>query len=249
MGLVVGLGRGSGAVTENAARFQPVKDDVFARIARDYDHYCDYFSLYIQRLWKRAFAREVASHCGDWLDLGSGTRDIPFRVLKAGPREGRTIVSDICQPMLEVAQPKLAGRNVQFALMDACALTDVPDGTYDVISMAFAMKIIDRERALAEIRRCLKPGGVFLCIEASRIGWPPLQSLYLLYMNLCLPLMARIIARGDRSAYDYLLRGIHDFPGGADFATAIEAQGFEKVSFQPLSLGIVAIHKAYRPAD
>ncbi|MFT3997856.1 MAG: ubiquinone/menaquinone biosynthesis methyltransferase [Asticcacaulis sp.] len=236
-------------MTHNAAQFEAESDDVFARIARDYDRYCDYFSFYIQRIWKRAFAREVAGHSGDWLDLASGTGDIPCRVLKQGPRSGETVVSDICLPMLEVARPKLAGQKVHFALMDACALSDVPDESYDVISMAFAMKIIDRERALSEIRRCLKPGGAFLCIEASRIGWTPLQALYLAYMNLCLPLMGRLIARGNPSAYAYLLRGIHDFPDGKGFADILRTHGFQNVSFRPLSLGIVAIHRAYKPTN
>lgn len=233
-------------MTENAAQFEAERDDVFARIAHNYDRYCDYFSLYIQRLWKRTFAREVASYAGDWLDLASGTGDIPFRVLQYRPRSGKVLVSDICQPMLEVAKAKFKRQDVQYVLLDACALTDIPDESYDVISMAFAMKIIDREKALTEIYRCLKPGGVFLCIEASRIGWSPLHALYLTYMDICLPLMGRIIARGDHSAYDYLLRGIHDFPGGRVLAETMEAKGFNSVSYRPLSFGIVAIHRAFK---
>lgn len=232
---------------ENAADFRPENDDVFSRIAKDYDRYCDYFSFYIQRLWKRAFAEEVAAYVGDWLDLASGTGDIPARVLRLTRRSERMVVSDICPPMLDMARHKLAGHKVDYALIDACHMRDVPDNSYDVISMAFGMKIIDRERAMPEILRCLKPGGAFLCIEASRIGWPPLQALYLTYMKTCLPLMGMLIARGNRSAYDYLLRGIDAFPGGHAFADELRRSGFSDVRFRPLSLGIVAIHTAQKP--
>ncbi|WP_162148414.1 ubiquinone/menaquinone biosynthesis methyltransferase [Asticcacaulis sp. YBE204] len=234
-------------MTENAAQFQPQTDDVFARIARDYDRYCDYFSFFIQRLWKRAFAAEVTACSGDWLDLASGTGDIPQRVLNASTRRGQVVVSDICLPMLDVARTKLEDRAVTFARIDAGDMRDVPNDSFDVISMAFGMKIVDRDAALREIYRCLKPGGVFLCIEASRIGWAPLQALYLTYMNLCLPVMGQLIARGDRSAYDYLLRGIHDFPDGKTFTRYLESKHFEAVSVRPLSLGIVAIHRAHKP--
>ncbi|OYW78650.1 MAG: hypothetical protein B7Z26_09440 [Asticcacaulis sp. 32-58-5] len=247
MGVVIGLGRRSGDMTDNPARFEPADDNVFARIAEDYDRYCDYFSVYIQRLWKRAFAAEVASIRGDWLDLASGTGDIPARVLKSGVRSGRVDVSDICPPMLDVARKKLTPHNAAFSIVDACDMRDIPDNRYDVISMAFGMKIIDRDRALSEIFRCLKPGGVFLNIEASRIGWPPLQAVYLSYMNICLPFMGRIIAKGDPSAYSYLLRGIHDFPDGSEFANILRTKGFEAVNYRPLTLGIVAIHKAQKP--
>lgn len=234
-------------MSDNAAEFHAPEDDVFARIAGDYDRYCDYFSVYIQRHWKHSFASQVARETGDsLLDLASGTGDIPQRVLKQ--RRFRIAVTDICEPMLNVARRKLDGQDgVSFRFLDACDMADIADNSFDIITMAFGMKIIDRQRALSEIHRCLKPGGVFLNIDASVIPLPWLQRLYLSYMDTCLPLMGRIIAAGDSSAYRYLLRGIHDFPGGPAFADELRGFGFSDVTFRPLTLGIVAIHRAAKP--
>jgi demethylmenaquinone methyltransferase / 2-methoxy-6-polyprenyl-1,4-benzoquinol methylase len=245
--MVVGLGGGTIRMSDNAAEFHAPEDDVFARIAGDYDRYCDYFSLYIQRHWKRSFVAQVARETGDTLlDLASGTGDIPQRVLKK--RKVRIAVTDICEPMLNVARRKLDGQDgISFGYLDACDMAGIADSSFDIITMAFGMKIIDRQKALAEIHRCLKPGGVFLNIDASVIPLPWLQRLYLSYMDTCLPLMGRLIARGDAGAYQYLLKGIHDFPGGPDFADELRGYGFGDVTVRPLTLGIVAIHRAVKP--
>ena len=66
-------------------------------------------------------------------------------------------------------------------------------------------------------------------------------------MDWCLPLIARIATDGDRGAYDYLLRGIHDFPGAPQLANEIAAFGFSGVSYRYLTLGIVALHVAQKP--
>ncbi|MFT4090652.1 MAG: ubiquinone/menaquinone biosynthesis methyltransferase [Asticcacaulis sp.] len=235
---------------QNAARFKPSEDDVFGRIARDYDRYCDYFSFYIQRLWKRAFTQAIVSHKGRHiLDLASGTGDIPLRIKRHPNGSDRFIdVTDISSPMLEIAHKKLSHLDgIKVSIVNACEMDHLPDDHYDLITMAFGMKIIDRTQAIKAIRHKLKPGGVFLCIEASQIPFAPLHKAYLTYMRLCLPIMGRLIANGDSSSYDYLLRGIKAFPSASDLARELEAEGFHKVSFKHLSLGIVAIHQAHKP--
>ena len=92
-------------------------------------------------------------------------------------------------------------------------------------------------------------GGPFLCLEAAQIPSPFWHRLYLGYMDFCLPLIGRLATGGDASAYRYLLRGIHDFPPQQAFAEELAGKGFAEVSFKSLSLGIVALHRAVKPAD
>lgn len=232
----------------NAAQFDPTEDDVFARIAGRYDRLCDVFSLFIHRHWKARMARMIAAHAsGVLLDVASGTGDIPLRILRSRPiRESGggavLLVTDICPQMLDMAKRKLAGAAAaQFARMDAHDLRAVSTGSIDVFSISFGMKICDRAKVISEAVRVLKPGGRFYCLEAARIPFAPLHWLYLKYMGWCLPFIARI-AVNDASAYDYLLRGIHDFPTQEEFAHELTAAGFEKVAFENLTLGIVALH-------
>jgi len=85
-------------------------------------------------------------------------------------------------------------------------------------------------------------------LEASNIPWNRLQNLYLKYMRLIMPIIGWIATRGDTSAYKYLLCGIENFATAEQLAQELEAIGFTDVSFERLSLGIVAIHVARKPS-
>jgi ubiquinone/menaquinone biosynthesis methyltransferase len=231
----------------NAAEFDPVADDVFARIAGRYDRLCDTFSLFAHRLWKSRIAELMAREDAvAALDVASGTGDIPLRLLRRRPHQ-QILVTDICPQMLSRAEQKLEARsNVKFRLLDAHRL-DLPDRSVDLYSISFGMKICDRARVVSEAYRVLRPGGTFFCLEAARIPFEPLHQAYLAYMDWCLPFIARVATGGDASAYNYLLRGIHDFPDQRAFAVELRQNGFESVTFQNLTLGIVAIHRAVKP--
>jgi ubiquinone/menaquinone biosynthesis methyltransferase len=182
------------------------------------------------------------------LDLASGTGDIPVRLLKHSGGPKQILVTDICPQMLAQAEQKLNGAaRVEIRRIDAHAIA-LPDASVDICSISFGMKICDRARVVAEAHRVLKPGGAFYCLEAARIPFEPLHQLYLLYMDWCLPLIARLATGGDASAYNYLLRGIHDFPNQRAFAEELSRQGFVDVSYENLTLGIVAIHRGVKPA-
>jgi len=236
----------------NAADFAWRHDDVFGRIASRYDLLCDVFSLGIHRLWKRRVAQRIALE--PWsvlLDGATGTGDIILRMLAHGIGEGRTVVAaDISGKMLAVAQQRLASRSgqVQLRQMDAEAMPTVPDASVDAYSMSLVMKICDRRRALAEAFRILRPGGRLVILEASNIRWRPLHRAYLAYMATCMPALGWLATGGDASAYEYLLHGIREFPTAEAFADEIRVHGFEDVTFERLSLGIVAIHTARKPA-
>ena len=234
----------------NAAHFDPQSDDVFGRIAARYDRLCDAFSLFAHRIWKDRIAGHIAREKGALaLDVASGTGDIPVRLLRNDGGPQRILVTDISAQMLAQAKKKLKGATrVEFRTLDAHAL-DLPDASVDTYSISFGMKICDRARVMSEAMRVLKPGGIFYCLEAARIPFEPLHQAYLLYMDWCLPTIARIATGGDASAYNYLLRGVHDFPPQRDFARELEAIGFENVTFKNLTLGIVAIHLGVKPAN
>lgn len=234
----------------NAASFSPGRDNVFARIAGRYDRLCDVFSLGIHRLWKSHMAWRMAAHADETtLDVASGTGDIPYRMLRRGPAPRTYWVTDICPEMLALAREKLsdAPNGVRFALCNAEHLADFGDATIDVYSISFGMKICDRRKVVAEAFRVLKPGGRFYCLEAARIPAGPLHAAYLAYMDWCMPLIGRLAASGDASAYEYLLRGVHGFPDQNAFVAELRNAGFASVSYTNLTFGIVALHEATKP--
>jgi len=235
----------------NAASFDSDADDVFGRIAGRYDVLCDLFSLGIHRHWKRRVAALIAAEPWDsMLDAAAGTGDVALRVLRAGPQlAGRAItVSDISPAILAIARRRIAPATPAFAVMDAHDLRNVADASLDLFSISLALKICDRARVMREALRVLRPGGRFIALEASAIVWPWLHRAYLGYMDVCLPLIGWLATGGDASAYRYLLKGVHDFPDAKRLAAELADVGFAEVVFERISLGIVAIHTARKPA-
>jgi ubiquinone/menaquinone biosynthesis C-methylase UbiE len=151
--------------------------------------------------------------------------------------------------MLNIARKKLTPLKAPITLriLDAHAIPVISSNSIDLYSISLGLKICEREQVLQEALRVLRPGGKFVSLEASNIIWGWLHHVYLLYMRLCMPVIGWLATGGDTSAYKYLLKGIEEFPTAEALAKELADIGFGNVSFKRLSLGIVAIHVAYKP--
>ncbi len=236
----------------NPADFNADVDDVFARIAHKYDQLHDIFSFRIHRIWKTAMARKMAKLPGNAIfDAGAGTGDIPARFLRLldeshDDRQVTIMLGDSCPQMLDVARDRL-GEAVGYHICDVHNLADIPDGSFDIYTSAFLMKLCSIEGMTREAFRVLKPGGYFVTLEASQIRFPPLHWLYLRYMGICLPIIARLSGETDKSIWKYFLRGINNMPPPDTLSKIFTDSGFENITYKRLSLGIVALHVAQKP--
>ena len=120
------------------------------------------------------------------LDVAGGTGDIAFRVLdRVERRDGpatRIAVCDINPAMLGVGRDRAIDQNrldpIEWLCGDAEALP-FADRSVDAYTIAFGIRNVTRiERALAEARRVLRPGGRFLCLEFSQFRLEALSGLY-----------------------------------------------------------------------
>ena len=120
------------------------------------------------------------------------------------------------------------------------------DRSFDAVTIAFGIRNVPRiEAALAEAFRVLKIGGKFLCLEFSAVDVPGLDRLYELYSFNVIPALGRVVA-GDAESYRYLVESIRRFPNPQAFAAMLRAAGFARVSTQPMTGGIVALHSGWR---
>jgi len=228
-------------------------DDVFRSVARRYDLMNDLMSGGLHRAWKDALVTAVnpPKNAREFvvLDLAGGTGDVAFRIAQAGGPGTRIVVCDINPDMLAVGQERAAERDldgvVTFEQGNAEELA-YPDRSFDCVTIAFGIRNVPRiERALAQAHRVLKLGGRFLCLEFSSVDVPGLDALYELYSFQVIPRIGDAVA-GDRDAYQYLVESIRKFPKPKLFATMIEASGFRRVSFTPMTGGVVALHSGWR---
>jgi demethylmenaquinone methyltransferase / 2-methoxy-6-polyprenyl-1,4-benzoquinol methylase len=231
---------------------QGLVDDVFHSVARRYDLMNDLMSLGLHRAWKDVLVTAVnPPKNGPFalLDIAGGTGDIAFRVIDAGGAATRATVCDINTDMLDIGGERAAARGrgevVSFIEANAEALP-FADKRFDAATIAFGIRNVPRiEQALAEAFRVLKIGGRFLCLEFSAVDIPGLDRLYDFYSFNVIPRLGRVVA-GDAESYRYLVESIRRFPDPQSFATMLRAAGFARVSFQPLSGGIVALHSGWR---
>ncbi|MEM9683011.1 MAG: class I SAM-dependent methyltransferase, partial [Pseudomonadota bacterium] len=122
----------------------------------------------------------------------------------------------------------------------------LPDSSVDAYTIAFGLRnVTHRDRALAEARRVLRPGGQFLCLEFSRIGLPLLGRIYDRYSFTVVPWLGQIVGR-DRASYQYLVESIRRFPDQETLSEMMVDAGLERVSHQNMSGGIVALHRGWR---
>ena len=249
----------SGEQTHFGYRSVPLKDkqervdDVFYSVARRYDLMNDLMSGGLHRAWKDALVTAVNPPKSEReflvLDIAGGTGDVAFRVVDAGGRGVRATVCDINNGMLEVGRERAAARGldsiVTFEQGNAEELA-YPDRSFDCVTIAFGIRNVPRiERALDEAYRVLRIGGRFLCLEFSSVDVPGIDALYELYSFQLIPRIGEVVT-GDRDAYQYLVESIRKFPKPKTFAQMIEAAGFRRVSFMPMTGSVVALHSGWR---
>ncbi len=223
---------------------------VFERVAGRYDLMNDLMSGGIHRLWKAAMIDWLAPRPGQLLlDVAGGTGDIARRFLARAGKTGRVVVCDLTPAMLAVGRDRAVDRGIvagiDWVAGDAQALP-FAERSVDAYTIAFGLRnVTDIDRALAEARRVLKPGGRFLCLEFSQVVLPLLKDLYEAYSFRVLPWMGRIVA-GDRDAYVYLVESIRRFPAQGELVERMAAAGLERPGYRNLSGGIAALHSAWR---
>ena len=242
-----------GEKTVPLADKQGLVDDVFHSVARRYDLMNDLMSGGLHRAWKDALVTAVNPPKSDKefapLDLAGGTGDVAFRVAEAGGAGVRVTVCDINADMLAVGRERARERGhdlaVTFEQGNAEELP-YPDRRFDCVTIAFGIRNVPRiERALAEAYRVLRIGGRFLCLEFSAVTVPGIDALYELYSFNVIPRIGAAVT-GDREAYQYLVESIRKFPKPPAFAKMIETAGFRRVSFTPMTAGVVALHSGWK---
>ena len=232
---------------------QTLVNDVFHSVASRYDLMNDLMSAGLHRVWKEVMINALNPPRSDTpfglLDVAGGTGDIAFRAAKASGAGFRATVCDINSDMLSVGRERAAARHfddrVSFVEGNAEALT-FPDRSFDAYPIAFGIRNVPRiDLALSEAFRVLKPGGRFLCLEFSTVDVPGLDRIYDLFSFKVIPQLGREVT-GDAESYRYLVESIRRFPQPETFAGMMRTAGLDRVSFRPLTGGIVALHSGWR---
>jgi demethylmenaquinone methyltransferase/2-methoxy-6-polyprenyl-1,4-benzoquinol methylase len=223
---------------------------VFRSVAGRYDLMNDLMSFGVHRLWKRFTLGQTFLRPGQAaLDLAGGTGDLAVRLSEQVGDDGTVVLADINASMLEQGRARMldAGKvsGIDYAQADAENLPFKNDH-FDCITMAFGLRnVTDKDRALGECLRVLRPGGRLLVLEFSKPVLVPLARLYDRYSFNVVTRLGEWVT-GDRDSYQYLVESIHMRPGQPKLHSMMDAQGFARTGYFNLSGGIVALHRGYK---
>lgn len=242
--------------------------NVFSNVASNYDLMNDVMSAGLHRLWKERLVSKLNPFPGmKHLDVAGGTGDVAFRILDTInsvnrralrdvfednlQEETQIYVCDINPNMLNVGKKRAQERGLRedgsliWVEGDAEKL-NFDDDTMDGYTIAFGIRNVTHiEKVLSEAYRVLKRGGRFLCLELSHVELPVFKQLYDYYSFSVIPALGELVA-GDRDSYQYLVESIRRFPSQEKFASMIADAGFQKVEYENLVGGVVAIHSGLK---
>ncbi len=214
---------------------------MFDRIAPTYDLLNHLLSLGLDVLWRKRAARAVASAPpGPVLDLCAGTMDLTAAV--ARERSGDRIVAvDFAEGMLERGRAKVPRAEV--VVGDAMHLP-FPDGEFAAVVCGFGMRnLADPRQGAREVLRVLKPGGVFVTLDAFRPARAPARMLHKAYTSVVFAGVGAAVS-GDAGAYTYFGKSVADFVSRGEYEHDLREVGFTRVSGEDLALGAAAIVRA-----
>ncbi|XBW35030.1 hypothetical protein QEN19_000594 [Hanseniaspora menglaensis] len=234
---------------------------VFSSVATSYDLMNDVMSLGVHRLWKQHFISKLDAgkrlHSTEplhFIDVAGGSGDIAQGLLNHAKEKFNDEVSsvdvvDINADMLNegvkrfktLENIKNKEERVRFLVQNGETLEDIETNSKDVYTISFGIRnFTNIQKGLDTAYRVLKPGGIFFCLEFSKVENPIVAMGYQQWSK-ALPIMGSILAN-DYDSYEYLVQSIEKFPTQENFQSMIEKAGFKCCGFENLTFGVATIH-------
>lgn len=206
-------------------------EKMFDKIAPEYDFLNNIISFFMHKSVKRSAVKCLKiKPFSRILDLCTGSGDIA-RIVKDNCLDVEIIGADISFGMIETARRK--NRDIVF-LKENAEKMKFKSGIFDYVISSFGFRNIkNKNAAIKEIYRVLKPEGLFLHLDFGRKNF--FDKIY----NRAVLFFAFIFAK-NKDAYKYLIDSKNSFFEPKELIEFFENAGFEKVCQKELCFGIIA---------
>lgn len=216
---------------------------MFDDVAPTYDLTNALLSFGQDRRWRNVVRESVFPQSGQKiLDLAAGTGASSVAFLGDGIK---VVAGDFSEGMLAVGRKRHP--EIEFVFADATKLP-FQDEEFDAVTISFGLRnVVNVKKALAEMYRVTKPGGRIVICEFSTVPNPVLRPLYEFYLKRILPIFSAVSTKAPE-AYSYLSESILAWPDQRELGLMVSKAGFDNVAYRNLTLGIVAVHRGFKPA-
>ncbi len=222
---------------------------LFQQIAPYYDRMNRLMTLGLDLSWRRKAVRSLRPYQPvRLLDLAAGTGDFAWVAACELPSLQEVYLVDFVSEMLAYAQrrgPPRASIVWHTQIADAHELP-FENEYFDAITVGYGVRnFADRLRALREMHRVLRPGGVALVLETGLPTNPFWKALFWLYFRAYVPLLGLVVARA-KDAYTYLPESTRQFPHREKFLYLCQEAGFIQGSYNTFLGGASILYKLHK---
>ena len=226
----------------NISKKEKLVNNIFNSVSSKYDLMNDLSSLGFHRLWKQELINWIAPQPNQsLLDIAGGTGDLAKLFIKSGG-----LSADIIDINYNMLINGVSNDNRIRYIVGNCEKLPIKNNVYDRITLAFGLRnMTNRQLALNEIYRVLKPGGRFICLEFSRVNDDIIRKFYDLWSFKIIPKLGKLITNNE-DAYKYLIESIRMFPDQDKLSSMFVKSKFDRVKYKNLSNGIVALHSGWK---
>ena len=228
------------------ARRRAYVDDVFQRVAPQYDRLTRLLSFGMDDRWKAGLLTLLRDEHrdGSVLDLATGTGAFPLLLRREGHR-GPIVGADRSPAMLARARIKCRSADVRFVEADLNALPFASQ-SFDVIVMGYGLRYLDDlPRAMAAVHRVLRPGGVFLTLDFGVPRNALMRALCFSYLFVVGTLWGLLLHR-RADTYWHIVESLEAYPGQDALVDALGSAGFEGIVVAERIGGLSVVTSAER---
>jgi demethylmenaquinone methyltransferase/2-methoxy-6-polyprenyl-1,4-benzoquinol methylase len=212
---------------------RPVDESVvaamFDRISGKYDFLNRLLSARQDVRWRKIMISMIPTKKdGRFLDVATGTGDVLLAAMKVHPEYATFIGADISKGMLGFADKKAAtagvSERVEWRVMSAETITEKTE-SIDCATISFGLRnVVNKERALSEFARVLKPGGIFLILEFFTPTTGLMSKAFQFYFHQILPKIGSLFS--EKEAYTYLPKSVASFYSPSELRDSLRNKGF-----------------------
>ncbi|UTC24839.1 ubiquinone/menaquinone biosynthesis methyltransferase [Candidatus Comchoanobacter bicostacola] len=221
-------------------------NNIFSNVSSYYRLMNNCMSLGSHHLWRKNAVIALDPSPGDHiLDLACGTGDASELILPLISTAGSILCADPCTAMLDECKKRINDPRVSYLCTPGESLPTLDPQPNRAIICFGIRNFSNPMQALQRIYQNLTTTGKIVILEFNPPSASSVEYTYQKYLNIMLPKIGRMVAN-DAESYTYLSDSIQQEPSPDERMALLSSCGFESISYQSLSFGIVGIFEAYK---